>query len=147
LETSLSIFSVMFLMPSSMRPSAVPWPITSSASAGCHRLLREYDALCVTTADDLAELAPLPEPAFDADAERTEPPNVEEAGARGRRPAADPTGTRIRLLHALSARSPRSAEKIAALSGVRRSPSTALCVSAQEGGCVHRDSRCRPPLA
>jgi DNA processing protein len=97
---------------------AVPGPITSSASAGCHRLLREYDAVCVTTADEISELAPLPEPAFDADVECTERPNVEEAEAHGRRPAADPAGTRIRLLDALSARSPRSAEKIAALSGL-----------------------------
>jgi DNA processing protein len=97
---------------------AVPGPITSSASAGCHRLLREYDAVGVTTADEISELAPLPEPAFDADVECTEPPNVEEAEAHGRRPAADPAGTRIRLLDALSARSPRSAEKIAALSGL-----------------------------
>ena len=26
---------------------AVPGPVTSPASAGCHRLLREYDAVCV----------------------------------------------------------------------------------------------------
>lgn len=41
---------------------AVPGPVTSPASAGCHRLLREYDAVCVTTAEEMAELAP-PEPA------------------------------------------------------------------------------------
>jgi DNA processing protein len=103
---------------------AVPGPITSSASAGCHRLLREYDAVCVTTADEIAELAPLPEPLgsiadeTDADAVHADPPTVEEAEACGRRPAADPTGTRIRLLDALSARSPRSVDKVAALSGL-----------------------------
>jgi DNA processing protein len=37
---------------------AVPGPVTSPASAGCHRLLREYDAVCVTTAEEMAELAP-----------------------------------------------------------------------------------------
>lgn len=36
--------------------AAVPGPITSSASAGCHRLIREYDAVCVTTAAEIAEL-------------------------------------------------------------------------------------------
>lgn len=36
---------------------AVPGPVTSVASAGCHRLLREYDAVCVTSAADMAELA------------------------------------------------------------------------------------------
>src|SRR5690606_585095 len=32
---------------------AVPGPVTSSTSAGCHRLLRDYDAVCVTSADDV----------------------------------------------------------------------------------------------
>ncbi len=36
---------------------AVPGPVTSPASAGCHRLIREYGAECVTTADEMAELA------------------------------------------------------------------------------------------
>ncbi|WP_322412087.1 DNA-processing protein DprA [Microbacterium invictum] len=35
---------------------AVPGPITSTASAGCHRLLREYDARCITSAADVREL-------------------------------------------------------------------------------------------
>jgi DNA processing protein len=35
---------------------AVPGPVTSAASVGCHRLLREYDARCVTNADEVLEL-------------------------------------------------------------------------------------------
>lgn len=35
---------------------AVPGPVTSAASAGCHRLLREYGAQCITTAQDVREL-------------------------------------------------------------------------------------------
>lgn len=35
---------------------AVPGPVTSAASAGCHRLLREYDARCVTSASEVREL-------------------------------------------------------------------------------------------
>jgi len=35
---------------------AVPGPITSAASAGCHRLIREYDAEVITTADEAAAL-------------------------------------------------------------------------------------------
>jgi len=35
---------------------AVPGPVTSAASAGCHRLLRELEATCVTTAADVREL-------------------------------------------------------------------------------------------
>ncbi|MCD2497154.1 DNA-processing protein DprA [Microbacterium nymphoidis] len=37
---------------------AVPGPVTSAASSGCHRLLREYDAVCITGADDVVELLP-----------------------------------------------------------------------------------------
>lgn len=35
---------------------AVPGPITSSTSAGCHRLLRDYNAACITSAADVLEL-------------------------------------------------------------------------------------------
>lgn len=35
---------------------AVPGPVTSATSAGCHRLLREFDARCVTNADEVMEL-------------------------------------------------------------------------------------------
>lgn len=36
---------------------AVPGPVHSINSAGCHRLLREGSAICVTEADEVAELA------------------------------------------------------------------------------------------
>ncbi len=35
---------------------AVPGPITSAASAGCHRLIREFDAQLITSADEAYEL-------------------------------------------------------------------------------------------
>lgn len=35
---------------------AVPGPITSAASVGCHRLLRESDATLITSVDDIVEL-------------------------------------------------------------------------------------------
>jgi DNA processing protein len=35
---------------------AVPGPITSAASAGTHRLLREFGAQCITSAEDIREL-------------------------------------------------------------------------------------------
>ena len=90
---------------------AVPGPVTSSASAGCHRLLREFDAVCVTTADEMAELAPLGEVSSPVQ-------TVERAEVEGSRRPVDPTGTRIRLLDALTARSARPVEKVAALSGL-----------------------------
>ncbi|MCL2465890.1 MAG: DNA-processing protein DprA [Micrococcales bacterium] len=40
-----------------LRPvGAVPGPVTSPASAGCHRLMREGAAVCVTDADEVVEL-------------------------------------------------------------------------------------------
>ena len=42
----------------------VPGPVTSASSAGCHRLLREYDAVCVTTASEMMELLPGQPPAL-----------------------------------------------------------------------------------
>ncbi len=42
-----------------MRPvGAVPGPVTSVASAGCHRLLREGAAVCVTDVEEVVELLP-----------------------------------------------------------------------------------------
>lgn len=35
---------------------AVPGPVTSATSAGCHRLLREYDAVCIRNSRDVLEL-------------------------------------------------------------------------------------------
>lgn len=39
---------------------AVPGPVTSEQSAGCHELIRDYGAMCVTSASDVAEHIALP---------------------------------------------------------------------------------------
>ncbi len=45
---------------------AVPGPVTSTMSAGCHQVIREWDAVCVTSATDVAEiLTPLGESDLD----------------------------------------------------------------------------------
>ncbi|MDO7882490.1 DNA-processing protein DprA [Antiquaquibacter soli] len=77
---------------------AVPGPVTSAASAGCHRVIREHDVRLVTSPDEMAELVgvELPE------------------SARGS--AGDPRV--IRLLDALSDRSARRPEELAARSGL-----------------------------
>lgn len=77
---------------------AVPGPVTSAASAGCHRLLREYDARCVTTAQEVREL-------------------WGEAPAREPR-SASPDPERTRLLDALSSRSPLAVHELARRSGL-----------------------------
>lgn len=80
---------------------AVPGPVTSAASAGCHRLIRDYDAVLVTTPDEMAELAPLG--ATDATASPSE----------GRE-----SSTAVRIRDAMSAKAPRAAADIAARSGL-----------------------------
>lgn len=75
---------------------AVPGPVTSAASAGCHKLIRDGEAVLVTSADDMAQLVRPIEP----DEGR---PYVRE---------------NTRLLDALSTRAPRSPDDIAARSGL-----------------------------
>ncbi len=95
---------------------AVPGPVTSSASAGCHRLLREYGAVCVTTADEMAELAPRARRGGTGDATMTTASDAQpRSGPVG---GPDPEGVRVRVLDALSARSPRTVDRIAADSGL-----------------------------
>ncbi|MCU1425015.1 MAG: dprA [Microbacteriaceae bacterium] len=91
---------------------AVPGPVTSAASAGCHRLIREHGAVCVTNADEMGELAPLHvSPAlFSA----TEAGGADSTSGSGAATSTDET----RLFDALSFRSPRQAVDIAARSGL-----------------------------
>ena len=79
---------------------AVPGSIFSASSAGCHKLFREYDAVCVRSAADMAELAADPMAAVELD---------------GFERAADPLEQRV--LDALG-RSPRVALDIARRAGV-----------------------------
>jgi DNA processing protein len=81
---------------------AVPGPVTSSASAGCHRMIREYDAVCVTDASEMAELVDGPRGADTAGAAR----------------APDPDGARMRILDALGTRIGRPVDQVAALAGL-----------------------------
>ncbi len=85
---------------------AVPGPITSAASTGCHRLLREFDARCITSADDARELL-----ALDGDAlwPTSGDPLAEH------RPRTD---DRSRVLDALSTRTWRTGGDIARLAGM-----------------------------
>jgi len=80
---------------------AVPGPVTSAASSGCHRLLREYAAVCVTNADEIAELA-----------------GVGTGHPPGDATSGDLSAARLRVLDAVHARTPRRMERVAALAGL-----------------------------
>ncbi len=97
-----------------LRPvGAVPGPVTSAASAGCHRLLREGSAVCVTGAGDVAELvgdlgadlAPEPEGGGEA------APGVPPGGLHERE---------ARVFESVPLRGASSAESIARTSGLGR---------------------------
>ncbi|WP_164233719.1 DNA-processing protein DprA [Microbacterium hydrocarbonoxydans] len=97
---------------------AVPGPVTSATSAGCHRLLREYDARCVTTTAEIRELW-----AGDQHA---------PAGEQG----ADPD--QLRLLDALSTRTGLPAQEIARRSGLAPDTVSALLGLLELDGVVQR---------
>ena len=104
---------------------AVPGPVTSAQSAGCHRIIREWGATCVTRADHIIEmLSPLgtPEPlTATTTTTATAPPP-----SRSPEPAtADAAGSRdeldtdtARVLDALPARGAAGTSTIAAEAGV-----------------------------
>lgn len=78
---------------------AVPGAVTSASSAGCHRLLREYDAQCVTSAQDVREM-------LGSFGMRTEGPIA----------ARDPHHTRV--LDAMGTRARLSIDEVARRSGL-----------------------------
>lgn len=99
---------------------AVPGPVTSAASSGCHRLLREYDAVCITGADDVVELLP-----------GASIPAVDEASVE--LPEAG------RLDAVLSMRIARTTEDLAARAGVSTADAEALLGLWSLTGRVERD--------
>jgi len=108
---------------------AVPGPVTSAASAGCHRLLREFDARCVTNADEALELLGGPSPAlFDLPVEGSD-------SGRGR------TDDVTRVLDAMSFRAWREVTDIARRCGLAPADVMAILgLLAVEGAATRSDS-------
>lgn len=100
---------------------AVPGPVTSASSAGCHRLLREYGAICVTSAAEVRELTGC------VDGPAGEPVALE--------------GDRARLLNSMSARSSRTMNDLAERSGMRTDRVRAILGLLDVEGRVVRDER------
>lgn len=85
---------------------AVPGSVHSANSAGCHRLLREGGAVCVTDAGEIAELAA---PAGEALATEQKTPSAEHDGL---------TLEDLILLDALPLRTTSSVEKLSTVAGL-----------------------------
>ncbi|WP_175988268.1 DNA-processing protein DprA [Microbacterium tenebrionis] len=98
---------------------AVPGPVTSAASAGCHRLMREYDAVCVTNAAEVREMLGI-DAAPTADTDRTDP-------------------EKIRLLDALSTRTAHPPVELARLSGLSVERTRALLGTLSLEGTVEQE--------
>lgn len=98
---------------------AVPGPVTSPASAGCHRLIREYDAVCVTTADEMAELAGLiPSTSPHTPLSSGGGTLNDSTGSPSAAAPPEPRSDDLRILDALSSRTGRSVPEIATRSGM-----------------------------
>lgn len=97
---------------------AVPGPVTSAASAGCHRLLREYDARCVTTTAEIREL-------WEIDSHPSTSPAMRDPDL-------------VRLLDALSSRSALPVAELCRRSGLAPERIGALLGMAELDGIVAR---------
>jgi DNA processing protein len=89
---------------------AVPGPVTSATSAGCHSLIRGGLATCVTTAGEVIEL--LPGCAEAAGDEPHPPPRTSEEHS-ATISSIDPDGMTTRVLDALRPRRGQSVEELA----------------------------------
>ena len=98
---------------------AVPGPVTSAASAGCHRILREFGGVCVTSSADVFEMI---------GTHVQEPQNP-----------TDRTDETTRVFDALSPRTARSTVEIARRSGLSVDEAGVLLGFAELEGRVRRD--------
>lgn len=100
---------------------AVPGPVTSGSSTGCHRLLREYGATVIERAEHVVEL--IDGPSDDA------------------APLDALTSDEVRVLDALSARAPRGVDELAVRTGMApRDVTSSLALLELSGRVVERGS-------
>ncbi|WP_336659704.1 DNA-processing protein DprA [Leucobacter sp. USHLN153] len=99
---------------------AVPGPITSAASAGCHRLIREYGATLVTNGAELREFLDVSPGTGSLVSEAGAPASATDGGgSRGGSEERQPSLHR-RLIDALPLRGARSTDEAALAAGVTR---------------------------
>lgn len=109
---------------------AVPGSVTSAASAGCHRLLREYGATLVTNAAEAREFLGISDDPTLFDAE-PDPDSVYPEGTR-------PPAQHRRVLDALPLRGSRAATDIARFAGLDLDEARAALAELEMLGAVAR---------
>lgn len=116
-----------------LRPvGAVPGPVTSAASSGCHRLMRLGQAVCVTDAQEVRELiGPL---GTDA------PGPTDEEVARPHDPPARLTERERRVWEALPARGDARPENVASVAGLTLTEVLGALGVLELGGHVRADA-------
>jgi DNA processing protein len=123
---------------------AVPGPVTSVTSAGCHRLLRDYDAVCVRSAADVVEMV-LGSPDARPVGVGQDDDGAIVAGTRGAAGGSDarPSGSAeaTRVLDALSRRSARSVVDLSRITGMApRAVAVTLGGLALDGGAYENEN-------
>jgi DNA processing protein len=110
---------------------AVPGPVTSMTSAGCHALLRETDAVLVTDAAEVAELAA-----------RIGEDLLPDAGGRPRpaAPGDDLDAESYRVWSAVPFRSGATVDKLASSSGVEARRLVGILAVLEADGLVTKDA-------
>jgi DNA processing protein len=116
---------------------AVPGPVTSAASEGCHRLIREFGAELVTNSDQMVELIMgTASAAGAAGADQTRGELIERSRSNPNVAKFEPNADETRLLDALSLRSPRQVADLAARAGMAVSTVQALLGGLEVAGIV-----------
>ncbi|WP_137844918.1 DNA-processing protein DprA [Microbacterium sp. 2FI] len=100
---------------------AVPGPVTSAASAGTHRLLREYGAECITSGADVREML-----------------GLQASGTPTRHDGRPRTDDAARVRDALGARAWRSTDDVARRAGIARADVEAILGILQLAGDAER---------
>jgi DNA processing protein len=108
---------------------AVPGPVTSEQSAGCHHIIREWGAVCVTGARDVMELLSFPGEQLPG----------QPGGAVLPRDALDPMTARV--LEAVPARGGRGPARVAVIAGVDFDTALRCLGVLAAGGFVERCDR------
>lgn len=108
---------------------AVPGPVTSAQSAGCHEIIREWGAICVTSAQDVMELVSFP----------TDHPSVPLPGPVLPRDQLDATLSRV--LDAVPARAGHGPARIAVAAGVDFDQVMSCLGALAAAGFVERSER------